>query len=152
MSCPIYPSLPVDFLTLRYHRLVICKPQCLDPSSSDLYPLLQILDRFAYKLFYIDVKYSSGESGHPCLTPLPTFLGSEYSPPSLFLLAFSAPCTGFLLVFCLSNLFPSVSVHVVAFSIRPYQMLFHNPQSRYIHPDHYVCSSLLVLLMFLLHP
>src|SRR6218665_3732758 len=82
---------------------------------------------------------------------------SHLCPPSpvlstlhLFLLAFAAPCTGFLLVFCLSNLFPSVSVHVVAFSIRPYQMLFHNPQSRYIHPDHSVCSSLLVLLMFLL--
>src|SRR6218665_488886 len=80
MSCPIYPSLPVDFLTLRYHRLVICKPQCLYPSSSDLYPLLQILYRFAYKLFYIHV---SGETGHPCLTPLPTFPGSEYSPSIL---------------------------------------------------------------------
>src|SRR6218665_977367 len=83
---------------------------------------------------------------------------SHLCPPSpvpstlhLFLLAFAAPCTGFLLVFCLSNLFPSVSVHAVglAFSIRPDQMLFHNPQSRYIHPDHSVYSSLLVLLMFL---
>src|SRR6218665_954138 len=26
---------------------------------------------------------SSGESGHPCLTPLPTFPGSEYSPSIL---------------------------------------------------------------------
>src|SRR6218665_412719 len=83
---------------------------------------------------------------------------SHLCPPSpvpstlhLFLLAFAAPCTGFLLVFYLSNLFPSVSVHVAAFSIRLYQMLFHNPQSRYIHPDHSVCSSLLVLLMFLFH-
>src|SRR6218665_242164 len=104
---------------------------------------------------------SSGESGHPCLTPLPTFPGSEYSPSILTRICFTFlvppffSCffsTGFLLVFCLSNLFPSVSVHVVAFSIPPYQMLFHNPQSRYIHPVHSVCSSLLVLLMFLLHP
>src|SRR6218665_4090085 len=72
----------IAFLTLRYHRLVICKPQCLDPSSSDLFPLLQILYCFAYKLFYIDVN-SSGESGHPCLTPLPTFPGSEYAPSIL---------------------------------------------------------------------
>src|SRR6218665_4011799 len=85
---------------------------------------------------------SSGESGYPFLTLLPTFPGSEYSPSIL-----TAPCTGFLLVFCFSNLFPSVSVHVVAFCIRPYQMLFHNPQRRYIHPDHSVYSSLLVLLL-----
>src|SRR6218665_2196172 len=63
---------------------------------------------------------------------------SHLCPPSpvpstlhLFLLAFAAPCTGFLLVFCLINLFPSVSVHVVAFSIRPYQMLFHNPKKAF---------------------
>src|SRR6218665_2346071 len=94
---------------------------------------------------------SSGESGHPCLTPLPTFPGSEYSPSILTRIC--CPMYRFpILVFCLSNLVPSVSVHVVAFSIRPYQMLFHNPHSRYIHPDHSVCSSLLVLLMFLLHP
>src|SRR6218665_3499486 len=138
MSCPIYPSLSVDLSdSSLYHCLVICKPQCLDPSSSDLYPLLQILYCFAYKLFYIQYMLNiSGEIIHPCLTPLPTF--PVPSTLHLFLLAFATPCTGLLLVFCLSNPFSSVSVHVVAFSIRPYQMLFHNPQGRYIHPDHSV--------------
>src|SRR6218665_1105525 len=59
---------------------------------------------------------SSDESGHLCLTTLPTFPGYT-STFHLFLLASSAQCTGFRSVDCLSNLFPFVSVHVIAFSI-----------------------------------
>src|SRR6218665_738637 len=96
----------------------------------------------------------SGESGHSCLTPLPTFPGSKYKySPSILTRIFYPMCfTGFLLVFCLSKRFPSISEHVTAFSILPCQMLFHNPQNKYIHPDHSGFSSLLVPLMFLMCP
>src|SRR6218665_1708937 len=94
---------------------------------------------------------SSGESGHPCLTPLPTFPGSEYSPSILTRIC--CPMYRFpISLLSLQSIPIRLSACSVAFSIRPYQMLFHNPQSRYIHPDHSVYSSLLILLMFLLHP
>src|SRR6218665_1783032 len=110
---------------------------------------------------------SSGESGHPCLTPLPTFPGSEYSPS--ILLRFSSPFTRFEFssifftrICCPMYRFPisllslqSIPIRLSACSSLLHSTLsnaFHNPQSRYIQPDHSVCSSLLVLLMFLLHP
>src|SRR5678816_2912088 len=65
----------------------------------------------------------------------------------LFLFASFGPCISFLLIFCLSNLFPFASMHVIAFSSQLYRMLFHNPRSIYIHPDHSGSSSLLILLV-----
>src|SRR6218665_634598 len=87
---------------------------------------------------------------------------SHLCPPSpvpstlhLFLLAFAAEC-------CPMYRFPisllslqSIPIRLSACSSLLNSTLsnaFHNPQSRYIHPDHSVYSSLLVLLMFLLHP
>src|SRR6218665_660100 len=94
---------------------------------------------------------SSGESGHPCLTPLPTFPGSEYSLSILTRIC----CPMYRFPISLLSL-QSIPIRLSACSSLLHSTLsnafFYNPQSRYIHPDHSVYSSLLVLLMFLLHP
>src|SRR6218665_2625515 len=73
------PGHPIP--SARHCHLLIIKPQCLDQSSSGLFPIPYCLFD---KLFNVDSSLnSSSDSGHPCLTPLPTLglvLASEHSP------------------------------------------------------------------------
>src|SRR6218665_1089244 len=94
---------------------------------------------------------SSGESGHPCLTPLPTVPGSEYSPSILTRIC----CPMYRFPISLLSL-QSIPIRLGACSSLLHSILsnafFIMHKALYIHPDHSVYSSLLVLLMFLLHP
>src|SRR6218665_351894 len=71
--CSVYSLLSVVwtsfFLPSSPGHLLIVKPQCLDQSSSSLIPIPYCLFD---KLFIVDSKLCSSDSGHPCLTPLPT--------------------------------------------------------------------------------
>src|SRR6218665_1256460 len=101
--------------TSRHHRLIICKLQCHNPSTSNLYLLHSILYSFSGKLLNIDIKIVAARAvgilvSHLCK---PFLVPCTLHP---FLFASSAPCTSFPSNFCLSNLFPSSSMKITDFS------------------------------------